>query len=248
MDQKIILAFVLHSVAQLMLLISTHKMVGIKIRKVRMFISMGFGLLYCIACISIPVSVIGDELGRLLSILITAIIAFGGNWHGCAVFILLSLAFIGIAPNMDSIWLSVLGAVIVASLSVLGFRNGYAKQYLPVILRHNDKSVVLTALFDSGNTLRDPVTGQPVLVVAAEVAEKLIGVKKEDLRVPYGVIGRLPGSRLVPFRAVGCENGLMLAVRIRDVSVGNWRGSCLVAFAPNGLGAEKFQALVGGTL
>lgn len=45
-------------------------------------------------------------------------------------------------------------------------RSGVEGRLVPVRIAVDGKTAELTALWDSGNTLRDPVDGQPVLVVA----------------------------------------------------------------------------------
>ena len=107
----------------------------------------------------------------------------------------------------------------------------------------------MTALQDTGNTLCDPVTGRPVLVVGVEIAQQLTGLTQQQLRCPVEAIAEapLPGLRLIPYRAVGQPSGLLLALRLQDVRIGNWKGSSLVAFAPDGLSREgAYQALTGG--
>ena len=98
-----------------------------------------------------------------------------------------------------------------------------------------------------GNTLRDPITGEPVLVVAGSVGQRLTGLTEDQLRTPLETLARrpIPGLRLIPYRAVGQSGGMLLGVRMDKVSVGSRQGSAIVAFAPEGLGGEGlYQALV----
>ena len=113
-------------------------------------------------------------------------------------------------------------------------------------LYYGKKHLSLTALQDTGNTLRDPITGCQVLVVGADVARELTGLSYEQLRTPVESVGALPGLRLIPYHSVG-SNSFMLAMRMQKVKIGKWQGSSLVAFAPEGLNAEgAYQALTGG--
>jgi len=116
-----------------------------------------------------------------------------------------------------------------------------------VELSYGDKRVQLTALRDTGNTLRDPVTGRQVLVVDASTAGKLTGLSVQQLKKPVESVTALPGLRLIPYRAVGQAGGLLLALKIPQAKIGSWQGSALVAFAPEGLGSDgTYQALTGG--
>jgi len=104
-------------------------------------------------------------------------------------------------------------------------------------------------LEDTGNCLRDPVTGASVLVVGAQAARLLTGLTQQQLRSPLTTLGTIPGLRLIPYRTVGTGAGLLLAMRFQNVRIGSWQGSTLVAFAPEGLEmGHPYQALTGGLL
>jgi len=113
-------------------------------------------------------------------------------------------------------------------------------------LELGQNTVEIRALLDTGNTLRDPVTGQAVLVVGADTALELLGLTRSQLEDPLGSVGALPGLRLVPYHSVGAKS-FLLAMKLKNVKIGAWQGSTLVAFAPEGLSAEgAYQALTGG--
>ena len=123
---------------------------------------------------------------------------------------------------------------------------GKGRDLIPVELTYGAQTVRLTALRDTGNSLRDPITGKPVLIVGADIAEKLTGLSPAALRDPVRTMGSLPGLRLIPYRTVG-NTGFLLALRIPSVKIGNRQGSALVAFSPHILGSG-YQALTGGTV
>ena len=107
----------------------------------------------------------------------------------------------------------------------------------------------LLALRDTGNTLRDPVTGQSVLIVDAAAAWRLLGLTRQQLQKPVETVaaGEFPGLRLIPYSTVGQSNGMLAALRMENVMIDQWRGSTLVAFASAGLDAEGgYRALTGG--
>ncbi len=78
-----------------------------------------------------------------------------------------------------------------------------------------DRQMQLIALRDTGNTLRDPLTGEQVLVAGADVGEKLLGLTAQQLRNPVETVAQstLRGLRLIPYRGVGQPGGMLLAVR-----------------------------------
>ena len=128
-------------------------------------------------------------------------------------------------------------------------QRNVGSELMPVELHYEMERVSIWALRDTGNSLKDPITGNPVLVVGPKVAEKLLGLTQEQLENPVESVGVLPGLRLIPYRTVGCPNGLLLGMRLPNIKIGNWQGSSIVAFAPYGLGERQtYQALTGGYL
>lgn len=85
------------------------------------------------------------------------------------------------------------------------------------------KAKDFTALYDTGNTLRNPVDGRPVLVMEQAALLELLPKTEADIlkekNAPETAMARLysAGSRLrftlLPYRSVGMETGLLLAVR-----------------------------------
>jgi stage II sporulation protein GA (sporulation sigma-E factor processing peptidase) len=123
--------------------------------------------------------------------------------------------------------------------------------YIPVMLSWGQYQENILALRDTGNTLRDPVSGEPVLVAGPSVAENMLGLSKEELSTPAEtmVSSNIKGLRLIPYRTVGQRDGLLLAIRIPCAKVGLRKGSVMVAFSPTVLDPDgRYHALAGGKL
>lgn len=243
----------LNSVVDFLLLIGTDRLCGYTPRLWRTALSAAAGGLYAGACLLPGLSFLGNVLWRAVSLALMACIAFGftkSTLRRGAVFILLSMALCGVAFGLSSkgFWAITASAGCVCGLCVIGFRGKLAAQkYVPVELTYCGRRVNLTALQDTGNTLRDPITGGQVLVVGADIAQQLTGLTVQQLKRPVENVGSLPGLRLIPYKAVGQESGLLLALKLSQVRIGSWKGSSLVAFAPEGLSAEgAYQGLTGG--
>lgn len=125
----------------------------------------------------------------------------------------------------------------------IGRHGGPSGELTRVRLTLGERQVELTGLVDTGNTLTDPATGRPVLVAEADSLEELLppGLRPgpAELRDPAGVLERLEDGpwrlrfRLLPYRAVGVERGLLLALRMDRVQVGEEdRGPMLAALSP----------------
>lgn len=138
-----------------------------------------------------------------------------------------------------------------------GRHSAVDRELRPAVLRLGDRSVALTALVDTGNTLTDPATGRTVMVAEGAKLAALFpeGEAPEpgDLSDPANALLRFSGrnwqgrARLVPYRAVGVDCGLLLALRMDRVLVGGEDyGGILVALSPNAVSdGGGYSALIG---
>ena len=184
---------------------------------------------------------------RMVVLGIVGLIAFGRHRPRCVImYAVLSFAVGGVA--VGNAGMGLLG--LAAFLLLLCLGGPQKERTVPVTLRYADQTVNVDALYDSGNLLRDPITGERVLVAGEFVAGALLGLKKHQLADPVTTVREspVPGLRLLPYRSVG-GGGLMLAVRVMGAREGEAEKGILVAFAPSGL--EKtgnYHALTGGVL
>jgi len=118
-----------------------------------------------------------------------------------------------------------LGFFVVAGKGVALLFNRRYRQNLfkiPVLITVNGKEVRAEGLLDSGNQLSDPLTGNPVIVAEYEVLRELLPrelVLYLDETVEFDPVKAMvlvkDGSwgdklRLVPFRSLGKESGMLL--------------------------------------
>ncbi len=127
------------------------------------------------------------------------------------------------------------------------------QELVPVEVTAGGRSVELTALVDTGNTLADPATNRPVLVAEGKACRRLLPIEL-SLERPVEAIELLSqlgetGWRLIPYRAVGVSSGLLLAMRTEHITVGGkTHAGALVAFSPTAVSdGGGYQALIGGT-
>ena len=251
------LVVLLNFIVDFLLLIGTNRLCGFPAKPGRAAGAAALGGIYAGACMLPGFRFLGNTLWRLVSLGVMAVIAFG--WNRSAIrrgvlFVFLSMALGGIALGLGGGGFGVLvaSAAGVCLMCLIGFRGrAGGREYVTVKLTYDGKMRSLTALRDTGNTLKDPITGESVLVVGAEIAEDLLGLTGAELLAPIETVGngRIPGLRLIPYRAVGQPGGMLLAVRMDEVVIGKQKCSGLVAFAPQNLGrGEEYQALAGGVL
>ena len=125
-------------------------------------------------------------------------------------------------------------------------------------LTANGHSTELRALRDTGNTLRDPITNERVLVTDLHTAQALLPeatLSAEQLTRPGALITELSALypqlrfRLIPFRAVGTQSGLLLAVRCTVTDGRGKTTQVMTAFSPTSVSdGGNFNALTGGCL
>lgn len=208
--------------------------------------AMGGG--YAGACLVPGFGFLANGLWRVVSLGLMSVTAFGADrsgWSRGVLFVLLSMALGGLAVSLDTG--GGLGLPLCAgSLAVLcqmGFRGKpLGRELLPMEVTYRGRTVRLLALRDTGNTLRDPLTGRQVTVLSPEAGTKL-GIPGEVLRDPAGAM--MPGIRLIPCGTVG-GGGLLAAVRCERVVIGGKEAGGVVAFARESFGNGEYQALTGG--
>lgn len=244
--------FLLNFLVDFLLLSAASRLCGFPTKPIRVALGALLGGLYAACCLIPGFYFLGNTLWRTVSLGLMSVIAYGVSKSAMRqglVFAFLSMALGGVVMGMGKggFWGIVCGAVTVCLLCFVGFRGRIGgTSYVPVELHYGDKILHITALQDTGNTLRDPITGRAVLVVGADTALELLGLTRSQLQNPVGSLGALPGLRLVPYHSIGASN-FLLAMKLKNVKIGTWQGSTLVAFAPEGLSKEgAYQALTGG--
>ena len=142
----------------------------------------------------------------------------------------------------------------------------------PVLFRHTraegtihdvtfellDRRLTLAAFSDSGNTLTDPVRGAVVPVAEGRALRPVFPSgccpNEEELRDPVSALSRLNRGemagrfRLLPYRTVGVERGLLLAVKMDRVTIkGKGERGVLVALSPTPVSdGGGYHVLTGG--
>jgi len=262
--------FVLNALTDYLLLLCAARMTGQPVRRRRLALSAGLGGAYAAACclpgweiLAHPAWVVGAGTALVLT-------AFGACRHLARA----ALAFFGASAALAGGVLALEGllggsAVPDLKLLLLAAAGCYALLSVPFrrVARHGRGEVaraelelggrrcVLDALVDTGNTLADPVTGAPVLVAEGERLRELFppgaAPGAEDLADPVLALERHRGEgvawRLLPYRAVGVEHALLLAVKVDAARIGGEdRGAVLVALSPTPVSdGGGYSALIG---
>ena len=215
------------------------------------------GATYGAGCLVPGMAFLGNFLWRGVGFCAICVTAFGLQASavrrgGCFFLLSMALGGIAMASNGGGDGKLVLSVGVLWLLCRVCFRSGGNREtYIPIELAYGGSRLSLVALLDTGNTLTDPITGEAVLVSGADVAERLLGLTREQLRDPVRTLGEgnLRGYRLIRYSAVGTEGGFLLARRFPGSKVGAVYRDPLVAFAPEEIGRGKmYQMLAGGAV
>lgn len=250
------LVMALNFLVDLLLLLGTNRLAGFPMGLGRCSLAAAFGAVYSGVCLLPRFFFLGNMLWRLVSLGLMALLAFGMNTSALrrgGIFVILSMALGGIAMSLGSRdFLPLLGCgTVLLGLCHLGFADAAGgRNYVPITIYHGQKSVSVIGLQDTGNTLRDPVTGEQVLVLSSQAAKQLTGLSEEQIRKPLETLAArsIPGLRLIPYRTVG-NGGMLLAMKFDKVKIGDKLQRAVVAFAAEDFGrGESYQALTGGVV
>lgn len=244
LDSLLLLNFIL----DYLLLLLTGRIAGAVLRRGRLALAAGLGSVYAAVCVLAPpvwahplirISVgVGmvlmgyghcRKLFRLMVLFFALSAALGGGLY--------ALELLGITVTLDIhyILLFAAGAYFLLSLAGRKLARHGPGELRQVDISLGEHQVRLTALVDSGNTLTDPMTGAGVVVAQGERLAPLLP-PEADYRRPCQSFPALRDPRrfrLLPYRAVGVEGGLLLAVKADGVRVdGRELGQRLVALSP----------------
>lgn len=249
------LVVLLDFLVNFLLLLGTNRLRQAPLKLGRCALGAGVGGIHCALCLLPGFSFLGNLLWRTVCVFGICWMAFGLEREGIirgVIFFFLTLALEGISTSVGKggAFTIAAGAAGLFILCLLAAReSAHTGKKMPVVIQKGNVVKKIIALYDTGNTLKDPVTGQAVLVLDGALAWDLAGLTMEQLLSPVDTMAasRAPGLRLIPFRSVGCSCGMMLAIRVDQIWINGNKSGNLVAFAPQTIGSSStYQALSGG--
>jgi len=277
--------FALNTAMDYLVLLLTARLAGISLCRGRYLLAAVLGGSYAVAVFCPGLTVLAQLPVKLAVGGLMALIAFGGEGRLLRLTLLMLAVACGVAGCVlglgllaqtripvsrgvfyTDIDLRVLILSAAAAYGVLALvfraaaRRGLQGDLMAVRICIQGKTAELTALLDSGNGLRDSVSGRPVLVVAPGEVERILSEPLRKLLTPerlhhpaellQPVLAATPAlaPRLLPYRAVGISGGLLLALRTDWVELGGERlEGAYAALSPTALGVG-YGALWGGTV
>ena len=275
--------FLLNALVDYLLLLAAARLAGEPLRRGRFSLGAVLGGLYAVAIFLPGLGFLAHPLCRVASAALMMVISYGGSrrlLRQGVLFVALTCAFgggvvaigllggtgltlgNGVFYSTLDLKIVLLSAAVCYGVLTLVFqrlaRHG-GGEMVPVRLWLGERTVALTALVDTGNTLTDPVSGRPVMVAEGERTGPLFPREHRpgpgDLTDPAAALARLGTGewrgrfRLLPYRSVGVDRGLLLAVRVDALELdGQGSGPVLVALSPTPVSdGGGYQALIGAT-
>jgi stage II sporulation protein GA (sporulation sigma-E factor processing peptidase) len=271
--------FVLNGLIDYLLLRACAKLTLGPLYRTRLLLAGALGGLYAVVSLLPGWGFLGNFLWRCIFTGLLCFVAFGnspGLLRRSVVLFLLAASFSGVVLLLTELFsapTALIGGAVYYPLTVgvliltaggscaliswgLGRLAQHGGDVEQVELTLLGKTLRFTALHDTGNTLRDPLSGCPVLVTDWQVLADLLPelrLTAEMFSDPQDLMTRLgqarPGlsPRLIPYKTVGVSHGLLLALRPEEVQISGKRENLLVAFSPVAVSdGGGYQALLGG--
>lgn len=258
--------FVVNFLVDYCILLAAARISDVPLRRKRYLLAALTGAIYAALSVLPGLTWLALAPAKAASGMLLALIAFGGErrfWRCAVVFFAaaalfggavyaLSLAAGSSAPGaaLQRVRLRVLiptFAVCYALVTTI-FRHrmqSAQRMILPVTLTVNGRTLALRAIRDSGNVLRDPVTGLRVAVISAAVLRDVLGAfPDEPIAAVQALRGQVAGPRLLPYSAVGVSGGLLAAFRPDRLSVAGKDEELLLALSPTPVSVDKEYELL----
>jgi stage II sporulation protein GA (sporulation sigma-E factor processing peptidase) len=274
--------FALNMLVDYLLLLTAARLAGAPLRRLRTALAAALGGLYAAAVFLPGCAFLSGPLWKILAGVAMALLVYWPQrrrWALTALFLLLSGALAGLllavglasgdpARRLAGVFRAEISWPVFAGTGAgfyLLLRAAFRRDVrlkggdiLRVTIRIGGRRRELSALHDTGNTLRDPVNGEPVLVLEQRAVRDLwppeIGRILDQPLSPEEKMAQLHRRHagrsfsLIPYRSVGVPAGLLLAFRSDALTVeGRIHRRVLLALSESPLSENgAYQALWGG--
>lgn len=266
------MVFALNAAINYFLLRTSAALFGRTPRRRRSLLAAGFGGLYACATFLPGLSFLSGFLWRSAALVLMTVLAYGASRRAVfpgAGFAALSMAMSGIVLLCSSrvqmiggkifyalefsTLVLIAGAVYLASRIFLWGTLRHPGGILSGELTLRGKSITLSLLRDTGNTLHDPFTGKALPVIEWAAIAKLLPEAGHLPSDPVAAIEHLHkiyptlSLRLIPYRAVGTERAMLPAIQCDRLTVEKAvKTNCFVAISPTKVSERGgYEGLIG---
>ena len=241
------------------ILFATAIVLKIKIKHIRIFIASLLGAIYSVITYMGILKLYSSIVMKILLSILIVYIAFNPQslkkmWKNLLIFYLTSFVFGGVAFALiyilkpqdilmkNGLFLGtyplktvLLGAIISFLVILVAFKiikDKFSKKdlFCDLEIKINNKIVKTTAMIDTGNCLKDPITNNPVVVIEHTLLYECI--PKQILNNLDNIIGGdfegipqeiketyISKLKLIPYSSLGKQNGILLGIKPEYVKV-----------------------------
>lgn len=125
--------------------------------------------------------------------------------------------YLDISPTV-LITATALSYIIISLIRRISIKQAVTGQRFEIELTLGEKTVTTTALADTGNSLKDNITGKPVIIIENSLARELNDFLPTPDIVMAGNIPHNSGFRMIPYSFVG-GHSLLPAFKISNVKI-----------------------------
>ncbi len=200
-----------------------------------------FGMKILLSVLMVHIAYNSKNIKNLLKQLVVFYLisfAFGGSAFALLYFVRPQDILIrnGVYVGTYPIKIALLGGIVGFIITYIAFKVVKTKLHKKDIIYNieihiKEKTLKLKAMLDTGNMLKDPISGMPVIVVTKEELysilpeklldniDKLIGGEAENLLEQVEEKEIFTRFRMIPFSSVGKQNGIMLGFKSDQVVI-----------------------------
>lgn len=241
------------------ILFATGIIIKTKIKHIKLILSSLVGAIYSVlAYMSILQIYTSIILKFILSIIIVYIAYNPQNirimWKDLLIFYLTSFVFGGAAFSLiyivkpqeilmkNGLFLGtyplktiILGTILSFGIIITAFKIVKTKispkdMYCIIEINIDEKNIITKAMIDTGNLLKEPITGKPVIVleqtllyniIPSEILNNIENILGGDLdKIPDEIRNKYCSKlKLIPFTSLGKENGMLIGINAKSVKI-----------------------------
>lgn len=241
------------------ILYATSIILKLKPKLFRILISSAIGSIYSIILYITEMKIYSSIISKIILSIIMTYVAFNPQnvkkmWKQILIFYLTSFVFGGVALYLiyflkpqdilmkngmyvgeNILKIILLGGIVAfvvikISLKIIKTKISSKDMYCNIKIKLNEKEVETTAMLDTGNLVKEPITNTPVIIVESSLLYEML--PKEILNnleeVLSGNLSNIPEEiqekyiskmRCIPFKSLGKENGMLLGIRADEIEV-----------------------------
>lgn len=111
--------------------------------------------------------------------------------------------------------------IIIAFLKIISAKQLKERIFTDITIEIEEYKVTHRALIDSGNFLKEPITGKAVAIISKSAAAELVSIESIDFKKRFC---------LVPYNSIGVKNGILEGYRVDNAYInGRTLGSIIIA-------------------